>query len=103
MNVILEHKQLFRGLLYAKKFGELLDILPQVISENSALYKKLISVYSRHQDLVPHKICETMPTDIIKLEENRICSSLLEIINQLKKSDIREDVQIEISLTREKK
>jgi|GEM_PF-4068664 len=100
MGVILEHRQWLRALLYAKKFDQLLDVLPQIISENSDLYKTLIKTYSRYQCLVPHKICETMPTDIIKLEENRICTSLLEIINQLKQSDIRGDLQIEISLVR---
>ncbi len=97
MSVILEHKNHLKYSAERGNFQQLFNFLANAIKEDSYLYRKLISTYARHQDLMPHKINETMPIDIIKLEENRIYTSLMEIIDKLTQSDIRPNLELEIS------
>lgn len=97
MSVILEHKNHLKYSAERGNFQQLFNFLANAIKEDSYLYRKLISTYARHQDLMPHKISGTMPIDIIKLEENRIYTSLMEIIDKLTQSDIRPDLELEVS------
>lgn len=86
------------NLISEGKISEALNILRKTVNHSSPAFQELILIYSRYEQIKMHKIQGTVSSDFISLEENRIRSSIVDLIYRLKHEDYEKGINVTVEL-----
>ncbi len=80
-----------------------IQTLLDTVTSDSESYLDLVLIARRYKGLKQHRIQKTIHDEVILLEENKIITSLLQIIDRLNSNDFEKEIGVKVTLRESKR